>query len=245
MKLSAACLFFVFAVVIIAAIGVPVMTAAVDASEQKKWLPLPAGEITRIGFGSGAFQWGQQPIWNTAAEIGMDLFIFNGDAVYADFDGQKVFDVTAEILKNQWARLGAIPTFQRFRQKVPIMATWDNHDYGKYDGGAEFPLKEVSQQIFLDFFGEPIDSNRRKTPGIYDAKIIGPHGKRVQIILLDNRYFKSPYIRDTRSKEELSAAGLSGSMGNYLPNTNPDATLLGMAQWHWLEEQLKKSGYLK
>jgi len=189
MKLSAACLFFVFTVVIIAAIGVPVMTAAVDASEQKEWLPLLAGEITRIGFGSGAFQW--------------------------------------------------------FRQKVPIMATWDNHDYGKYDGGAEFPLKEVSQQIFLDFFGEPIDSNRRKTQGIYDATIIGPQGRRVQIILLDNRYFKSPYIRDTRSKEERSAAGLSGSMGNYLPNTNPDATLLGMAQWHWLEEQLKKSGYLK
>jgi alkaline phosphatase D len=42
---------------------------------------------------------------------------------------------TPETLKRDWDRLAAIPEFKKFRASVPIMATWDNHDYGKYDGG--------------------------------------------------------------------------------------------------------------
>lgn len=36
------------------------------------------------------------------------------------------------------------------------------------------------------------ESARRHRPGIYDAKVFGPQGKRVQIILLDTRYFRGP-----------------------------------------------------
>ena len=67
----------ILTVVVIAAIGLLVSTLAVAASPQKGWLPLPEGEISRIGFGSGAFQWGEQPIWNAAADANLDLFIFN------------------------------------------------------------------------------------------------------------------------------------------------------------------------
>ena len=125
------------------------------------------------------------------------------------------------------------------------MAAWDNHDYGKHSGGAEFELQQVSQQIFLDFFDEPADSERRLSPGIYDAKIIGPVGKRVQIILLDTRCFKGPFIKDTRSKEEKAAAGNVGSMANYIPNTSPEVTLLGETQWDWLEQQLKQPAEIR
>ncbi len=87
------------------------------------------------------------------------------------------------------------------------MATWDNHDYGTHNGGAEFFLKEQSKSAFLDFFGEPSDSPRRKREGIYDAKIFGSEGQRVQIILLDTRYFKGPFVQDTRSPEEKAKLG--------------------------------------
>ena len=105
---------------------------------------------------------------------------------------------------------------------------------------AETPLQRIafgscamqfkSQQIFLDFFDEPNDSNRRLSRGIYDARIIGPVGKRVQVILLDTRYFKGPFIMDARSKEAKAAAGNIGSMANYIPNASPEVTLLGEAQ---------------
>lgn len=203
-----------------------------------EFAPLVA-PLTRIAFGSCAKQFESQPIWQSVLRQSPDLFIFLGDNIYGDYDGEKAFVPTAETLQRDWQLLADEPHFQEFRQQVPIMATWDNHDYGKHDGGAEFELKQVSQQIFLDFFDEPHDSARRATDGIYDARIIGPEGQRVQIILLDTRYFKGPFIRDGRDKAEKTAAGHVGSMANYLPNASVDVTLLGDAQWRWLGEQLK------
>jgi len=193
--------------------------------------------ISRIAFGSCAKQQLPQPIWNTISATQPDVFLFLGDAIYGDWDGKQVFIPTPETLKRDWDRLAAIQEFRNFRASVPIMATWDNHDYGKHDGGAEFTLKEQSKRLFLDFFGEPENSDRRKRPGIYDAKIFGPEGKRVQIILLDTRTFKSPYIKDKRSKEEKAALNIRGQ---YLPNRDLRATLLGEAQWAWLERELRK-----
>lgn len=122
------------------------------------------------------------------------------------------------------------------------MATWDNHDYGSHASGANFPLRKESQQAFLDFFGEAPDSPRRARSGIYDAKIVGPAGQRVQIILLDTRYFRGSTIRDDRSKEEKEDLGI---VGNYLPNVAPDVTLLGSEQWDWLEFQLRKPAEIR
>ncbi len=198
--------------------------------------------ISRIAFGSCAQQWLPQPIWNDIAAQNPDLFLFLGDAIYGDWDGEKVFTPTPETLSRDWGRLAAIPEFAAFKSKIPILATWDNHDYGKHDGGAEFSLKEVSKQLFLDFFGEPTNSDRRKRDGIYDAKIYGPPGRRVQIILLDTRTFKSPYITDERSKEEKAELGIRGQ---YLANIDPNAMFLGNEQWGWLETQLHKQADLR
>jgi len=196
--------------------------------------------LKRIAFGSCAMQTKAQPIWDVIAEQLPDLFLFIGDAIYADYDGNKAYTLTVATLERDWGMLAGEPHFKAFREQIPIMATWDNHDYGKHDGGAEFELKEVTKKFFLDFFEEPDDSVRRKTPGIYDAKIFGPEGKRVQVILLDTRYFKGRAVKDKRSKAEKLAAGLSGSLGKYVPNPDPDATLLGEVQWLWLEQQLRK-----
>ena len=198
--------------------------------------------VKRIAFGSCAKQWEPQPIWTAIAATDPDLFLFIGDAIYGDWHGEEVFAPTPESLKEDWDRLGAIPAFGRFREQVPIMATWDNHDYGKHDGGAEFDLKGQSKDLFLNFFGEPADTQRRRREGIYDAKIFGPPGKRLQVILLDTRTFKGPYIKDDRSKEKKAAMGIRGQ---YLPNDDPQATLLGAAQWQWLETELKKPAEIR
>jgi alkaline phosphatase D len=198
--------------------------------------------LQKIAFGSCAMQWEEQPIWKTIEKTKPDLFLFIGDAIYGDWDGENVFEVTDETLRRDWGKLAALPAFKTFRQEVPIMATWDNHDYGKHDGGADFPKKELTKKYFLDFFNEPAESERRQSPGIYDARIFGPQGKRVQIILLDTRWFKNPFKKDPRSKQELNKIG---KVGKYIPNTDPDATLLGEIQWHWLESQLKKPAEIR
>jgi len=198
--------------------------------------------ISKIAFGSCAKQWEPQPIWTAIAATQPDLFLFLGDAIYGDWDGADVFTPTEETLRRDWSRLDAIPEFAAFRETTPILATWDNHDYGKHDGGAEFVLSDVSKTAFLDFFGEPKESERRRRPGIYDAVTVGPDNRRVQIILLDCRTFKGPYVKDERSKEEKADLGIRGQ---YLPNNDPGATLLGAAQWAWLEEQLLEPAELR
>jgi alkaline phosphatase D len=116
------------------------------------------------------------------------------------------------------------------------MATWDNHDYGSHNGGAEFALKEMTKRLFLDFLGEPSGSERRRRPGVYDAEVFGEVGQRAQIILLDTKTFRGSFKRDDRSAEQLKAIG---KVGKYVANDDPDATVLGMKQWAWLERQLQ------
>ncbi|MFM8271219.1 MAG: alkaline phosphatase D family protein, partial [Gemmata sp.] len=106
------------------------------------------------------------------------------------------------------------------------------HDYGRNDAGAEWEHKDAAQKEFHDFFGTPTDDPRRTRKGVYHAEVYGPPGKRVQVILLDTRYFRSPLKKgafDPRTR-----------ITPYLPNTDPDATMLGAEQWKWLEAQLRK-----
>ncbi len=223
-------------VLIVVLIQVTFLSGAAFSTEQNS-RSLPTGTIQRIAFGSCAKHWQPQPIWNAVIESNPDLWLFLGDAIYADTDGKTTWQVTKEQLAGEWGRLADKPEFQKARKKIPMMATWDNHDYGSHAGGVEFPLKDASKKIFLDFFGEPENSERRKTSGIYDAKIFGPEGRRVQIILLDTRYFKDPYKQNPLPKEAWLK---SGKVGGYIPNVDPSKNLLGQEQWAWLEDQLKK-----
>jgi alkaline phosphatase D len=226
---------------ILAVLAVVSLAIGVSCS-QKEDRTASTSVIDRIAFGSCAMQWLEQPIWNVIAESDPDLFLFVGDAIYGDWDGEKVVPATAESLRRDWAKLAAIPEFSRFRERVPVLATWDNHDYGSHNGGAEFELKNASREIFLDFFNEPLDSGRRKHQGIYDSKMFGPEGRGVQIILVDTRYFKGPFVRDERPVEEKSRLNV---IGKYAPNKDPDAKLLGDDQWRWLEAELRKAAEVR
>ena len=39
--------------------------------------------------------------------------------------------------KAMYDKFSAVPEFVKFRKQVPIVATWDDHDYGINDGGSE------------------------------------------------------------------------------------------------------------
>jgi alkaline phosphatase D len=200
--------------------------------------------LQKIALGSCIEQMRDVPIMNTVVAAKPDLFLMIGDVIYPDVNDEGTALIHpwppenfVQRMETVYAQMAAKPEFQRLKKNVPIMAIWDDHDYGMNDGAADFIFKQVSQQLFLDFFEEPTDSQRRKTPGIYDAKIFGPEGKRVQVILLDTRYFRTSPLLDTRSAEEKKALNI---LGRYAPNSDPKATVLGDTQWRWLEQQLLK-----
>ena len=184
----------------------------------------PARPLRRIAFGSCASQARPQPIWDAVAATRPELLLMLGDNIYADTEDM-------DVMRAKYARLAAVPGFKALRESVPILATWDDHDLGVNDGGSDYPKKVESQKIFLDFFGDPEDSPRRKRPGVYDARVFGPEGKRVQVILLDTRYFRSSPLK--------KKTPVTRGEGPYEPNPDPTTTMLGEDQWRWLEEQLR------
>lgn len=187
--------------------------------------PLPSTVVQRIGFGSCANQNSPQPVWDVISEAKPDLFLFIGDNIYADTEDMQE-------MERKYNQLGSKPEFAHFRASCPVLATWDDHDYGINDGGSEYPKKEQSKKLLLDFFGEPADSQRRQRPGIFTSYYYGPPGKRLQVILLDLRWFRTPLYVDPNSHA-------------YLPITYSDAELIGGEQWQWLEHELKQPADLR
>lgn len=189
-----------------------------------------AGSTTVIAFGSCGHQSHPLPILDSVVNHQPDLFVFLGDNIYGDTKDMQV-------LAEKYQQLAAKPSFQNLRQNVPIIATWDDHDYGWNDTGRHCPHKQASKDLFLDFFQEPADSDRRQREGIYTSYIYEKAGKKLQIILLDGRTFRDDLLAYDGSLEGQRQFfyGL-----DYIPHRSSDSTLLGEAQWAWLAEELKK-----
>ena len=187
-----------------------------------------ARPVTRIGFGSCIKQAQPVPIFDSILKQTPQLFLFLGDNIYGDTDDMSV-------LKRKYDDLAAMTGFQQLQKKSTVLATWDDHDYGVNDGGADYQQRIPSEQIFEDFWQLPEDSPARKRPGVYHAWKSGPPGREVQIILLDTRYFRSPLKRGDKRR----------TGGPYVPDPDPDKTMLGEAQWNWLEDQLRQPAALR
>lgn len=163
-----------------------------------------------------------------------DLFLMVGDNVYGDRDGrgyvnnQPVLDEVQE----SFADLAAREDFQKVRESVPMMVSWDDHDYGANDAGSEFPFRRMAERIHEVFWGlEGEDVGQ--WPGTYYARSFGPEGQRTQVIMLDTRFFRTGLT-------PTDAWGVKGKE-RYLPA--PDGSMqdmLGAAQWTWLENQLQQ-----
>ena len=162
--------------------------------------------------------------------LDFNLVILLGDNIYADTTNMMVMRAKYDALK-------ASPFWRGLRKKAPVLATWDDHDYGANDAGVEYPKKAESQTLFLDFLDEPPGSARRRRRGVYDAQMFGPAGQRVQIILLDTRYF--------RSRPMTGVNNVVPSGGKYVPHPDTGTTILGEAQWQWLEDQLRAPAELR
>ena len=181
----------------------------------------------RIALGSCIDQNRPQPIWDTILAAKPDMFLFGGDNVYASdqpFSLQK--------LEKAYATLATNPGFAQLRQTVPHLAIWDDHDYGKNDAGVEFADKQVAKDAFLKFWQIPVADARRNREGLYHTQTTGAPGQRLQIILLDVRWSRSPW----KPTDQRDAPGKE----RYVPDVSPSKTMLGDAQWQWLEAQLRQ-----
>lgn len=168
----------------------------------------------QIAFGSCNKHDSPQPLWSAINSDEPDLWVWLGDNVYGDTPDM-------DLLASKYQAQNQISGYMTLKEKTPIIGIWDDHDYGINDGGKEFAQKEASQQILLDFLEVPQDAPERKREGAYSSHLIGEGPDLVKIILLDARYFRDILQRIDRV---------------YQPNL--DGTILGEAQWEWLEKEL-------
>ena len=177
--------------------------------------------VSRIALGSCNSERKPQPLWPVIAKDEPSLWIWTGDNIYADTEDPQVFRAKYD---RQLEHTG----YEAFARRVPFMTgTWDDHDYGVNDGGNEYPQKELAKGELYRFLNVPEDDLSRKRPGIYRRYDYGPADQRVRVILLDTRWFRDPLERT------------EGPDRTYVPNTA--GTILGDAQWAWLETQLSDS----
>lgn len=75
--------------------------------------------------------------------------------------------LTAVLLLCECSKLLAHPDYRAFVKTTPVIGIWDDHDFGINDAHKGYTHREESQQIFLDFMNEPMDSPRRKQEVLY------------------------------------------------------------------------------
>ncbi|MDE1208377.1 alkaline phosphatase D family protein [Tenacibaculum larymnensis] len=178
-------------------------------------------ETFTITFGSCNNQRLNNPFWEDILSLEPDVWIWGGDNIYADTNNMRKMKRMYKTQKN-------VKSYKKLTTKIPILATWDDHDYGKNDAGVEFVMKDESQQLFLDFLNIPKNSPRRKQKGVYHSKTFKTEKGSVKIIVLDTRYFRTSLSKGTNGQR-------------FQPNKYNEGTVLGKTQWEWLTNELTNS----
>ena len=194
------------------------------------WLSLdPATTLTRIGIGSCLHQAHPQPIWASVLTAAPQLMLMVGDNVYGDSKGEDLRPLAAAYRKQL-----AVPEFAAARARLPMLGIWDDHDYGLNDAGDGYRHKAGAATLFRAFWQLPDAAPADR--GVYYARAFGPPGRRVQIIALDTRSFRSPLKVKDQSFPHW---------GKYMPDPDPAKSMLGAHQWSWLAARLAEPAELR
>lgn len=198
-------------------------------------LPAEDAVISKILLGSCLDEEkGESTAMMSIAKEGGDLFLMVGDNVYGDRDGRGYVNNQADLdeVKESFADLAKREDFQKIRATIPMMVSWDDHDYGANDAGKDFPFRGLAERIHENFW-DLQDQDVGQWPGTYYARSFGPEGQRVQVIMLDTRFFRSSLT----PTDDWGAKGKE----RYLPaQSGSMQDMLGTAQWTWLENQLQQ-----
>ena len=198
----------------------------VVSCKSKKEQSINLSETTKndlvIAFGSCNRQSFENKLWKPVLENNPIAWIWGGDIIYSDTDDMELM---SQHYKQQLEQEG----YGEIVKNMKVLGTWDDHDYGLNDGGAEYVAKAESQQLFLDFMGVSKTDSRREREGVYHSEIIETDKGNVNVIILDTRYFRSALTPSENPEMR------------YQPNVYGEGTMLGNAQWQWLEGELNSS----
>ena len=197
-------------------------------------------EVSRISFSSchlpELMKRDAPTFWQDMRQVSdPQLWLWMGDNMYRDGN-----DINAKRLEynkvreeESYARHGLV---SQTEPVIPIMACWDDHDYGYNDAGSDYPCSAESQAEWAHHVNIPPSEPQHPDspdyrPGVYNSRMFLKPGTEeeagVHVILLDNRSGRDPtYDKFGECK---------GS----------DTKILSDQQWAWLEEELERQSEIK
>ena len=166
------------------------------------------------------------PIFNAIKKDSLDLFFMIGDNVYGDTEREDLYELKLAYEKQK-------NNFNRMKLNFSIEAIWDDHDYGRNDGGRDYPYKQSSKELFLKFWDIPKNDKRRTRPGLYYELVLQIGQEKLQILFLDTRTFRDSLV----PSDKLGAPGKE----RYLSADDTSLTMLGKTQWDWVSRKMNQS----
>jgi alkaline phosphatase D len=129
-------------------------------------------------------------IWASLSAQRPDVIFFIGDHVYAD-RGAPLSGADPDHLWDKFCEARQTLEIFHLPRLIPILATWDDHDFGLNDSDSQsYPYVAESQTNFRQFFAQDPAYCRflRKGPGISSAFELGSQS----FLLMDDRSFRLP-----------------------------------------------------
>lgn len=134
-------------------------------------------------------------IWKDIVAKKPDVIFFVGDIVYADTGIKGAANPT-----HLWKRFSearqTLDIYFSYRL-IPILATWDDHDFGLNNSNSEtYPYVKESQKNFLSFFAQEESHCRllKRGPGVSSAF----QWNTQLFLLLDDRSYRKPKNSENR-----------------------------------------------
>lgn len=133
-------------------------------------------------------------IWKDLVDQNPDFIIFAGDSTYCDYGSEN--DRGSARLWRRFSEARATLEIYFSDRLIPILATWDDHDFGQNDVGRDFPYLKESQINFMQFFAMNAEwcFNLERGPGVSSRCVLGGQ----QFFLMDDRSFRIGNQSDDR-----------------------------------------------
>lgn len=139
------------------------------------------------------------PMWKKLENQNVDLIFLTGDLVYIDsrefVERQKATDI--DIWQRYTDALRRIPLYH-WKHLKPILATWDDHDFGTNDGDRNFTAKQASLNLFEALFHGPSLNTAWTKTDFGTSSVLEAFGQR--FFLMDDRFYRQPNKNQTTAE---------------------------------------------
>ena len=128
----------------------------------------------------------QKNMWQGLLSSQPDMIFLIGDNVYAD---QYIRRASLKNFKKRYIQTFRTLALYQSPRLFPLLAVWDDHDYGMNNGHKNFQYKNEMQKLFRDFFFLPKEEAYLfKGPGVSFLL----KAKHQKFFFLDDQSFRSP-----------------------------------------------------